>query len=272
MRRRSASPIEGKLVHSCADEYGPMEIVDEATVRSLHFGSSARQSTMFHHDHDALALVYTRCMMTCLLFGAEPRTALLLGLGGGSLPKFLRRHFPGCQLDGGELRPMVVELARRYFHFEEHSCTNVHITDAGRYLEKELPASLDLILVDIHNADGMAQAVGEPGFFAACHRLLRGRGTLVINLFSGDREGFFRRVTQGLEEVFEEQVLYLPVARKRNCIALAFCHPLSGGLLQSLPRRAAELGSRYGIEFPDLLRELQKANRVLYHLDASEAR
>ena len=219
-------------MHSCADEYGPMEIVDEATVRSLHFGSSARQSTMFHHDHDALALVYTRCMMTCLLFGAEPRTALLLGLGGGSLPKFLRRHFPGCQLDVVELRPMVVELARRYFHFEEHPCTNVHITDAGRYLEKELPASLDLILVDIHNADGMAQAVGEPGFFAACHRLLR----------------------------------------MRNCIALAFCHPLSGGLLQSLPRRAAELGSRYGIEFPDLLRELQKANRVLYHLDASEAR
>ena len=261
--RRIGSHTEGRVVHSCADAYGPMEVVDEATVRSLHFGSAARQSTMFIHDHDALALVYTRCMMTCLLFSAEPRSAMLLGLGGGSLPKFLRRHFRNCQVDVVEMRPLVVDLARQYFLLAEHPRTNIQIMAAETFLADAAPASYDLALVDIHDADGMAKAVGEDGFFAACRDRLRGRGILVINLFSGDRDGFYQRVTKNLEEAFQDRVLYLPVARKRNCIAFAFRQELSAGLVQSLPRRAADLGSRFGIEFPDLLRELIKANAGL---------
>ena len=261
--RRVGSHTEGRVVHTCADEYGPMEVVDEATVRSLHFGSAARQSTMFIHDHDALALVYTRCMMTCLLFSAEPRSAMLLGLGGGSLPKFLRRHFPKCQVDVVEMRPMVVELARQYFHLADHPRTSIHQMDAQTFLAEKVAPSYDLALIDIHDADGMARAVGDEGFFTACRDRLRGRGILVINLFSGDRDGFFKRVTRNLEATFQDRVLYLPVARKRNCIALAFHQELSAGLVQSLPRRAADLGSRYGIEFPELLRELDKANSGL---------
>ena len=260
---RTTSHSDGRVVHTCADTYGPMEVVDEATVRSLHFGSAARQSTMFMHDHDALALVYTRCMMTCLLFSAEPRSAMLLGLGGGSLPKFLRRHFPNCQVDVVEMRPMVVDLARQYFHLVEHPKMSIHVTAAEIFLAEAAAAAYDLALIDIHDAEGMAKAVGDDGFFEACKDRLRGRGILVINLFSGDRDGFFKRVTKNLEVVFDGRVLYLPVARKRNCIALAFCNELSAGLVQSLPRRAADLGSRYGIEFPELLRELNKANSAL---------
>ena len=261
--RRPGSHIEGRVVHSCADDYGPIEVVDEATVRSLHFGSAARQSTMFHHDYAALALVYTRCMMTCLLFSAEPKSAMLLGLGGGSIPKFLRRHFPKVQLEVVEMRSMVVDLARQYFHLADHPRTDIRLKRAEQFLAEPGSTAYDLALIDIHDAEGMAKAVGEAGFFDACKKRLRGRGILVINLFSGDRDGFFNRVKQSMEETFDGQVLYLPVARKRNCIALAFRHELSQGLVQSLPRRAADLGSRYGIEFPELLRDLNKANSGL---------
>ena len=89
---------DGRVIYSCRDAHGVIDVVDEPTVRSLHFGTQARQSTMFFHDRQALALVYTRCMMTCLLFADQPRSVLLLGLGGGPCPSFCAAIFPTAAL------------------------------------------------------------------------------------------------------------------------------------------------------------------------------
>ena len=58
-------------------------IEDSGPLRYLHFDLDNVQSVMRHDDPDALCLAYTRKMMTFLLFNAEPRRILLLGLGGG---------------------------------------------------------------------------------------------------------------------------------------------------------------------------------------------
>ena len=251
---------DGRVIYSCSDAHGVIDVVDEPTVRSLHFGTQARQSTMFFHDRHALALVYTRCMMTCLLFADQPRSVLLLGLGGGSLAKFLRRHFPHCRIDVIEKRQKVVELARTHFCLVEDPLLQIHHTDAADFLAAPCADSYDLVLVDIHDPDGMSSAVGAESFFAACRQRLHRRGILSINLWSGEREEVLVKVRHNLEDRFARQVLYLPVARKRNCIGLAFNYELPPGLIKALRRRAAELGPRFGIEFPALLRALQKAN------------
>ena len=78
----------GEIIYSCADEYGPIAVVEEATSRTLHFGSTARQSTMYLNDSVRLALSYTRCMLAGLLFVPPPRRVLVLGLGGDRCPSF----------------------------------------------------------------------------------------------------------------------------------------------------------------------------------------
>ena len=97
---------KGDVVFSCHDEEGVIDVVDEnVNVRSLQFGTVARQSTMFRNDPNALALSYTHCVMTSLAFSrTPPRSALALGLGGGSLVKFLLAQCADCQVDGGEGR------------------------------------------------------------------------------------------------------------------------------------------------------------------------
>ncbi len=250
----------GKVIYTCRDEHGVIDVVDESTVRSLHFGTEARQSTMFFHDRQALALIYTRCMMTSLLFEDDPRFVLLLGLGGGSLPKFLLRHFSRCRIDAVEKRKKVAELARTYFHLDPDPRLEIHHLDAADFLNAQPGRSYDLVLVDIHDPDSMSSAVSGEHFFAACQQRLRGRGILSINLWSGDRDEVLKRVQHNLESSFARQVLYLPVARKRNRIALAFNYELPQGLMKGLRLRAVELGRRYDIEFPKLLRDLQRAN------------
>ena len=67
-------------------------VSDARGVRTLHVGGEAIQSAMRLDDPFALALDYTRCMMAFLLFHPEPREALMIGLGGGSLAKFFHRR------------------------------------------------------------------------------------------------------------------------------------------------------------------------------------
>ena len=81
----------------------------------MHFGSKARQTTMLLRDPVELALVYTRCMLSGLLFTSPPRSVLILGLGGGALARFCRQHGPQCRIAAVEKRALVVELAREYF-------------------------------------------------------------------------------------------------------------------------------------------------------------
>jgi spermidine synthase len=62
---------------------------EAAGLRHLHVGGSAIQSAMRLDAPDDLALAYTRAMMAGLLFQPEPRDVTLIGLGGGSLAKYI---------------------------------------------------------------------------------------------------------------------------------------------------------------------------------------
>ncbi|NBP73880.1 MAG: hypothetical protein EBU57_12175, partial [Alphaproteobacteria bacterium] len=63
MAKRTAPVYRGDVIYSGQDEYGDVAVVQEATSRTLHFGSTARQSTMLMADPTRLALTYTRCMV-----------------------------------------------------------------------------------------------------------------------------------------------------------------------------------------------------------------
>lgn len=73
----------GLLVHQEIDEFGAIEIVETDGVRALHFGSDSRQSSMTINLPNELHSVYTRTMMSGLLFNETPRHVLMVGLGGG---------------------------------------------------------------------------------------------------------------------------------------------------------------------------------------------
>ena len=251
-----------EVVLACRDDDGVIEVIDEAgKMRSLQFGTEARQSTMFVSNPDALALAYTQCLMTSLLFVAPPfpESALVLGLGGGSLPKFLLRQCPRCRVDAVEKRARIIDVARAHFALPEDPRLRLHLSDGLAFLNESESARYDLILLDLHDSDGMAPAVRRPEFFPACRKSLRPQGLLAANLWYGHREGEEREVRKLMELNFGNRVLYLPVAGKRNCVALAFAQSptIDIGLAQE---RARAWQSKTGIDFPDLLAQIFRMN------------
>src|SRR5438128_11851544 len=65
---------------------------------SLHFGICAVQSEMRVDSSDELVLGYTQTMMGFLLFNTDPESIAMIGLGGGSLPKYCYRYLPQASI------------------------------------------------------------------------------------------------------------------------------------------------------------------------------
>ena len=249
----------GKVIHSARDEFGLIDIVDESTARTMHFGSRARQTTMLLRDPVALALSYTRYMLSGLLFSSVPCSVLMLGLGGGALVRVVRHHWPRCRIAAVEKRALVVALAREYFALPDDHVA-VHVMAAEEFIAEKRAGEYDWILVDVHDRNGMSPALGQPEFFERCRALLSGRGILSANLWTGDRGAMLTGMNRSLHQVFDGQVLHLPVARKRNTVALGCNFALPELEVRLARRKAMKLEDRYGVEFSQFLWELIQHN------------
>src|SRR5512134_1922886 len=100
---------------------GSVEVSERDGVRYLHLGSATIQSAMRLARPNDLELSYTRCMLAFLLFVPPPRHAVMIGLGGGSLAKFIHSRMPDTRVTAVEINPQVVAAARQFFALPEAS-------------------------------------------------------------------------------------------------------------------------------------------------------
>ena len=65
---------------------------------------------------DALALKYIRTMVQGLVLNSNPKNVLFLGLGAGSLVKYVNKYFDVSRIDVVELLPDVVDISQKYLY------------------------------------------------------------------------------------------------------------------------------------------------------------
>lgn len=238
-----------------------VEVRERDGVRTLHLDSDTVQSAMRLDRPDALELSYTRAMMAFLLFVPPPRYALLVGLGGGSLAKFMYRMLPETRVSVVEVSAAVIEAARMYFHVPEQ-CARLSVTVAdGAARVESIRAELDALLVDAYDGRSLAASLATDEFFDAACRSLSPQGALVMNLWSNDR--LFDRNLQRIERAFCGRCLCLPAERPGNVIVLGFARVPDRERLNwvGLFDRAAVLQERFELEFPRFVAALRTMNR-----------
>jgi spermidine synthase len=242
-----------------AEDSETVYISEKFGVRALHIGSDTIQSAMRISRPDNLELAYTRSMMAFLLFQARPRRVLLVGLGGGSLAKFIHARMPWVSTEVVEINPRVVTVARRYFHVpEDDERLTVTIGDGAEHVARAgLP--VEVLAVDGYDADSHAEALSQSAFYAACLARLAPGGVLVVNLWGGDRE--FHDILQRIEKAFPAGTLCLPAEKPGNIIVFGFRDAPGAVRWAELERRAAELEPLYGLEFGRFVQSLRKMNR-----------
>jgi len=257
---------DGLVVHQAQSDDGVIEVVDLGDTRSLHFGTFPRQSSMSLRTPHTLELSYTEAMMACLLLNSKPERVLVVGLGGGSLVKFLLHHFPECHIDVIEYRQDVVDVAHSYFHVPKNDPRlNIHVGDGYLFVQEryyQADTSYDLLLVDAYDHIGMSASVGVQAFFDACAGLLTATGVMSINLWGSDRP-LFNQTMSRINQSFEGRSMILPVKNKGNVIGLAMMQTVSNAALKKLKHSVEQQEIELSINLPTSLHNLIRQNRSL---------
>ena len=253
---------DGLVVHQSHDDEGIIEIVDKEGVRALHFGSHSRQSTMLLSDPNRLHSLYARAMMAGLLFHDKPMEGLMIGLGGGTIAKFLLHQFPECRLKIVEYRSSVLKVARSHFGLPFDPRMKIKIGCGAQHVRqhsREHSELHDLIMIDAYDHAGMAPEVSSETFFDNCRTLLTRDGLLIINLWGTDKD-LFQQVTWNMGRVFGWRILFLPVRSRGNIIGFAFGDQFPKPSMKELIDKAKLLENRYQLEFSTYIQDFKRNN------------
>jgi spermidine synthase len=227
-------------------------------VRSLHIGSDTIQSSMRITRPNDLELSYTRSMMAFLLFAPAPAKILMIGLGGGSLAKFVHHNLPGAATTVVEINPRVVAIARQSFDVPlDDARLEIVVGDGAEYVERP-HVKADVLLVDGYGADAHAEELASERFYGACRRCAAPDGVLVVNLWGSDRQ--FEVLRRRIYDAFHGAALCLPAERPGNVVVLAFARTRAPYAWEALEARAMGLQAEYGLEFPRFVEALRRTN------------
>lgn len=235
-----------------------VQISEEDGVRYLHLDSETIQSGMRIAAPNELVLSYTRSMLSFLLFVPAPERVINIGLGGGSLAKWIHHNLPGTQQVVLEINPHVIRVARQQFCLpaaDDRLC--VIEGDGARWIW-EHPECADVVLVDGYDGRSQATELATPDFYHNVARSLRRTGVLVVNLWGNDRrfDGYLQRI----EAAFDGRVCCVPAAQRGNVIVLAFKETPVATRWDELQGKARELEAAYGIEFPQFVGSMRALN------------
>jgi spermidine synthase len=162
--------------------YHRIRVEEDGEARYLYFDRTL-QSAMNLNDPTALRLIYSRYTSLGFAFRPDAKKMLIIGLGGGSIPKKLEKEFPSLEMDAVEIDPEVIQIAKTHFNVRESKTLRLHAQD-GRMFLTRTRNQYDIILLDAYYSDAMPFHLATKEFFELAHRKLTPNGILVTNLIS----------------------------------------------------------------------------------------
>ncbi len=225
-----------KLVHSERSLYREVLVYDTADVRCMCFTRNCRvgrQTCMDTQRPDRFVLNYTRMMLGALYLQPQPRSILIVGLGGGTLPRALSQVLPAAVIDTVEIDPAVVRVAQRYFDFTPGGRVTVAEQDGRVFVKRAMreQRKYDLIMLDAFDHEYIPEHLLTQEFLREVKTLLAPGGVLAANTFSSSRLYDYESVTYA--SVFGTFFSL----KKENRVILAVNGPLPD--LESIERNSA---------------------------------
>jgi len=246
-----------RRIHKAVSDLDTVEISEQDGVRFLHLGNDTVQSAMRLSDPNGLELSYTRAMLGFLLLVVPPERVLILGLGGGSLAKFLYHRLPETKLTAVEINSQVIAAARSFFQLpaDDERLQVVH-ADAADYIVEH--RGWDAILLDGFDSGCQVASLATQDFYDHCAMALTRHGVLSVNLWGSDPN--FDVYLKRIETAFDGRILCLPAERRGNIIVFGFASKPRSTEWEALRNRAARLQADLGLEFTHFVEALRVMN------------
>jgi spermidine synthase len=210
------------VIYEKASAYNTVIVTeDHKGMRTLLFErGGGRQSVVKPGDPDHLELPYARVALAGLALCEEPRRILVVGLGGGSLPMFLRKHYPAAGIDVAEIDPDVVDVAKKYFGFREDERMHAYIGDGRQFIANARQADYDIVFLDAFGARDVPKHLTTLEFLQITRRALKPGGVVVSNVWRPASNPLYDSMVRTHQDAFEE-LFILDVPGDVNNIFLA---------------------------------------------------
>ncbi|GAB2295689.1 hypothetical protein Dimus_029843 [Dionaea muscipula] len=127
----SASKLRKKSKDKIKDPAQPQlnELSSNLEVNHIFLASS-------YHTGIVAGIAFISSYLQSMILSQQTVKAVVIGLGAGLLPMFLRKFIPLFVVEVVELDPEVLNLARDYFGFSEDKNLKVHLADGVEFVKK----------------------------------------------------------------------------------------------------------------------------------------
>ena len=153
----------------------------------------------------------------------RPERVLIVGLGGGTIPGFLHKHYPRTRIDVVEIDPAVIAVAKRFFGFREDATLRAYADDGRRFIER-CREPYNMIYLDAFGTDNVPYALTTQEFLQAVRRAVTRDGVVLGNIWSRGSNPLYDSMVRTYQEVFDDLYLF-------------DVHGAGNKILLALPRR-----------------------------------
>lgn len=138
------------------------------------------------------------------------QNVLILGLGGGTVAKLIRKYWPEAKITGVDIDPMMIELGTRHLGLGNND-VKIVIQDAFGYCL--LPNAYDLVIVDLYNGDKFPKKFESKNYIQLIRNILSRSGMAVFNrLYYKDKKEEAENFGQKLQKIFKKVEYFYPEA------------------------------------------------------------
>lgn len=215
--------VHADIIHQEKSLYRNIVVKQTDNRRCLVFPTGKQdknQSCVDLGQPKKLIFPYVRMVFGGLLLNPEPKSILVIGLGGGSIPATFRELFPESWIDAVEIDEAVVRVAKKYFGFSESENLKVTVSDARVFVRR---ASLrqkkyDFVVLDAFNGEYIPEHLMTVEFLQEIKAITLPGGVIVANTFS--RSHLYDHESVTYQRVFGDFYNFqLPVTGNRVILA-----------------------------------------------------
>jgi spermidine synthase len=236
--------------------YNNIFIFGDAKSVAMTFGQNKRyytESSMNLADPGELTVDYTRYMTVGAAYPPKLDRIAEIGLGGGRTVSYLSAALPDTGILAIELDKDVVDLAKKYFKFQETARLRTVVSDGRAFLLKDTE-KWDVILIDAYRGPFVPFHLLTKEFYTLVKARLNPGGVVVQNIEPSTM--LFDSATATLRSVFPSVDLY---DGGGNVVAVGYDGPQMPQA--ELLARAAKVQDRYKLRYD--LTKLAADRRVL---------
>jgi spermidine synthase len=254
-------PLRASVIYEATSPYHNIRVVQDGDLRILCF-DDAWESRMSVANPAQGHFEYTDYFHMPWLWNTQITSVVMIGLGGASTQRAFERYYPNVTVETAEIDPLVVQVARQFFDFQESDRQKVQVSD-GRVFLRRSTARRDLIILDAYvqgrYGSSIPQHLATQEFFELVRDRLTTNGIVAYNVIGSLNDWHAEivgAIYRTLKKVFP-QVYFFPAKTSRNIVLLATRAAVKPDV-NALRQRAALLVGTGRITMPGFLQRLEQ--------------